>query len=212
MSIASVAKSFAYTTHAPARDHRVYGHVELGKWANVLDCMHVPYLGSTFVLVHESHYGSTGGLAKDVVLYAVTRNGRREIERHMITHQFDRSRDCLFNWGLTKIRVEIRHRVVDKNLKVRGPLKRYPTFKVYVSAVTTKGNEWSRPGCYVNAEHMRLSMVRPGNMLIYPKYRVTVFKKHSVQMLDGKLSKKSLRRLLEQWGFLSMPPLCARSR
>jgi hypothetical protein len=215
MNKSEAEKKFAFHISKPVH-HRVYGYVELGKWANVLDCLHVPFLDTTYVLVRESVFGSTGGIGKDVVLYAVKdKEYRKEVKRRTITHQFDRKRDCLNNWDLDRIMVIARYYVLDRNFEISGPYKRWKKLEIEVKMISSKecGDHLLR--YYVSGEHKKESHLGyegiPAIAFVFGfcdgnKEREVLINQ-SARIEDGNLSKKRLRRLLQQWGFLNIPPL-----
>lgn len=152
----NIIKSFEYNTYTPTdAAGKVYGHTELAAWSNVLDMVHVPYNDTTYVMTRESNYGSTGGLAKSVVLYAVTSGGKRqEIDRRVITDQFDRRNDQLKNWELNKIEVSISRVWEDRNMSASsGGVYRREVRDQYFAVYLVTDKDPS--GCFLDASYYR---------------------------------------------------------
>lgn len=197
-------KTMSYNIQSPAREHHVYGHVELGAWGNVLDIVHLPYNDTTYVLRHESQYGTTGGLGKDVVLYAVTKDGKREIERNVITHQFDRSLDCLSAWNFERIRVDVRYSVTDLKDYEQKKYNRDVSTEINIRMVTKKSEE---SGCYVSGSYIRKRYNGCLGPVCHPvpQYKYEQTRKESSKVEPGELTKEKVQELLKKWNLLDLP-------
>lgn len=88
---------------APRQEVRINTgyHKHLGSKSTVVDQLYVPFLDTTYVLVFESTWGTTGGIQKDAVLYA--HNHRADNSREMSRHTISNGRDAMSGFYPTKI-------------------------------------------------------------------------------------------------------------
>jgi hypothetical protein len=192
----AIIQRFEWVKLAPHSNRWPYGYVNMGDTSTLLDCVYVPFLRTTFVLTRESSWGTTGGIGKSVVLYARRKNGPwAERERRVITHQFDRSRDCLHYWDFEKISVQVRFKMRDTSdigiiRGLCGPVRARGAVDAYMD---TK----PRAQCSISATYYRAELTSCGILPTFEAHDTVVTTTGPVD--PATLTKKNICRFFRKW-------------